>query len=537
MKLNMDRFRKEREELYDQQKELESNKQQLEAELLAQEKHFTTIIAEHQKLINDLSLRQPSNEEHEIMKTRIAKIVGGPYQERIANMQKDLDDKENIIEELKRHNKLLKIDIEDMKSDCEEQLKSLKRRYTRQIDELAAENQRLEIEYGTNQEQESIAMIERRQEEYKRKYNESQKALTEANRTVNNLKSELEVLDKTNKKLNEQLHIQNINTENEIEKLTDKLKRAKEEYASEVQKGLEKDKTIQQQIINIETLKAQFQQLEDENADCLRRENEIKETLRERDKEIEECILQIKSENRENSERVYEQNQILVNENIMLKNQIKDFEDGQSQQVQELLEKLQLGEKEAKTMHEEHQQLIIRTEELQTTCEVLKNNYDKANNHNNKLELEVASLQTLYRNSLIKGQELMTIKEHLELSLQLLKDENQSLKADHSNWDTERKELQNQITSLTKKLEVVTKESADKLKGYAKKRSEYRAKLREANLRLQQMSSHIAHLQAETYQLPKQEMFNAFVLKTGTLTPDSSKLEADIERTLQSYAD
>eukprot|EP00826_Nyctotherus_ovalis_P022890 TRINITY_DN17666_c0_g2_i3.p1 TRINITY_DN17666_c0_g2~~TRINITY_DN17666_c0_g2_i3.p1 ORF type:complete len:224 (-),score=84.03 TRINITY_DN17666_c0_g2_i3:53-724(-) len=212
MKVNMDRFRRERDELYEQQKELEATKQQLEAELAAQEKHFAITFNEQQRVIDELSLRQPSTDEHEMLKTRITKIVSGPYQERIASMQREMEDKENAIEELKRLNKSLKAELEDAKSEHEEELKSLKRRYMRQIDELTAENQRLELEHGDSQERETVSMLERRQEEYKRKYNESQKALGEANKNLNTLKAELETLEKSNRKLNEQLQMQNFNT-------------------------------------------------------------------------------------------------------------------------------------------------------------------------------------------------------------------------------------------------------------------------------------------------------------------------------------
>lgn len=534
----MDRFRRERDELYEQQKELEAAKQQLEAELIAQEKHFAITLNEQQRVIDEMSLRQPSTDEHEMLKTRIAKIVSGPYQERIASMQREAEDKENAIEELKRLNKSLKAELEDAKSEHEEELRSLKKRYTRQIDELVAENQRLELEHGDSQERETASMLERRQEEYRRKYNESQNALGEANRNLNALKAELEALEKTNRKLNEQLQMQNFNTENEIEKLTDKLKRAKEEYAGEVQRGLEKDKAIQEHMLNIENLKAQIQQLEEENVNCVRREDEIKETLRERDREIEECIQQIKSETKDNSERAQDENQILIHENAALRNQLKSFEDNQSLQVQELLDKLQLGEKQAKVMYEEQQELRMRAEELQATCETLKSTCDKANAHTLKLEQEISSLQSLYRNSLVKGQELMTVKEHLELSLQLLREENEGMKGERAGWKEERGELQRQISGLARKLEGTTRESADKLKDFARKRSEYRVKLREAKLRLQQMEAQAAQLQAET-QLPKLEVPSALLLKTGMLdiSPDSSKLEAEIERTLQHYGE
>eukprot|EP01022_Parablepharisma_sp_SALTPOND_P019936 TRINITY_DN3502_c0_g1_i1.p2 TRINITY_DN3502_c0_g1~~TRINITY_DN3502_c0_g1_i1.p2 ORF type:complete len:584 (+),score=120.96 TRINITY_DN3502_c0_g1_i1:4852-6603(+) len=539
-KTHFNKLKKEHSTLGQQYGNSLADKRHLEAELESQRKHFTGLLEQRQKTVDEFSTRSATTTDPEILKARIAKTVEAPYKQKLDNLNEEIEQKDFTISELTRENKLLKTDLEATRNDYERQLKNVKQKYLSQIDDLNIEIQELQGKLDDTRDKELVRIIKREKEEYKKKLVETQRDLLEAKSTITVLKNEVESLERDKQRFCEQVRMESEEAEKEINRITEKFKQSEEDHVAELQELHVKNKQLQQLLIENEALKGQVQELEIELGGYKKQIQEVGGTLKERELEIEACILQIQEENKENSVRVKEEKQILQNEIERLETTIKEMEESHKDELETITEKLEATEKQGKAMYEDQQQLRTKLEELQASYESIKTNYEKIVRQSNKQEDEIFALQARYRNSLTKEQELVTAKDHLEVSLQLMKEEHEKYLNEKAEWNAERTKLQSQIVALTRKIETITKEAAENVKRHVNKAAEYKSKVRRANLKLQQMTTKLAQYQAEIYQnftpgkIEASNISNAWIQReVMSATPDPDKLEADIELTLE----
>jgi len=550
-KQHFDKIKKENSTLQAQNADLIAEKKRWEAEISSQKKHFVNLLDQRQKTLEELQLRTSSPiGEPDLLKAKMNRFVETPYKQKIDSLNLELEEKDGQISELERQNEFLKKDLENIKTEYEKAIKEMKNKYISQIDSLNFEIHALQNNSDERKDKELMRLIKNDLDETKRKYAEAQKDLLETKNNFTNLQGELELLNQENARLTQENQEINTNAQNEINKITEKFKESEIEHSSEIEKSLSQNKQIQQLLIENEQLKGTVQELEIENGQLKKQIEELGNSLKDRENDIDNCILQIQEENKENARKVNDEKQFLQNEIDRLEQKLREEQENNTQELEEMQKKIENSERAAGTENQEKSQLRSRIEELEEMHKNLKNNYDKLAKQNENLEDELFSTQTRYRGSLTKEQELSNLKEHLEISIKLLKEEHQTLLNEKNDWATERSDLQNQILKLTKKLEDVTKEASENIQKHMKKASEYKAKVRQANLKLQNMSSKLLHgNQAESFQQGvtpiKGEVMNiksfdvknyATVLDKGIENEiDEEKLEADIEKTLEKH--
>ncbi len=445
---------------------------------------------------------------------------------------------------------MLKSETDSSKQDYEQQLKDLRRKYQDQVDELTLELHAAQTKAEDSRERELVRRFQREADEYKQKWSDAQKDLLNLRSENERLKTSRDGLEQERQKMLEHEQETALAHEAETSQLADKVKQTGEDQAAEIEKAAARDSQLQRLTGENEGLKQQVQDLELEIGNYKQQLADLGSTLKDRETEIESCIAQIQEENKEKAQAEQEEKQALQAEIDRLSASLQESDNAHKDELTSFAERIETAEKEKQALNSEQQTLRVKLNELQTNYEGVKNSYAKTFNQKEKTEDELTSLQSKYRNTLERVQELAVAKDHLELSLRMVEEEQQRLAEEKAQWSTERGQLQQQISVLVRKMETLTKDSAEQIRKCIKKASEYKAKVRQGNLKLQQMTARLVRAQAaggaESFREPLpntsrslaaadvEPPFSDVAVQRELLnaTPEANQLEEEIAKTL-----
>ncbi len=460
------------------------------------------------------------------------------YKQKLRTVEEASEKKDQQINELSRKNAMLRMELDSAKKDADQQLHDARSRYQEKIAKITQNLDRAQqVVTDSRRDAESIRRLEKESDEYKQQWMDSQRELSSAQTECDKLRKSVAEFQHSRELFETQERETAAATEAEIALTQEKLRQMAEKYSSETRRAEELDARVRRIEEENAGLRQQLQARELEGETYRRQLAELGETLKDRQIEVDACMEQVRAEGNATAQTDLADRQALQCEIERLTNALQDARDTRQDSLDILGAQLDASEKHRRVLQEEHQALQRKLAALQTSYENLKHRYFAAANENEKHQSEILTLRTSRRGSLTKTQELVQCKDHLEVSLRVLQEENQRLLEEKSSWEVEREKLQQQVTELIRKVEMVANGSAEQVKKYIRKASAYKSKARQGDLKLQQMSARLVEAEAfpslaggETVR----EGLSEEVLRAQySSTPEARQLEAEIASTLE----
>ncbi len=431
---------------------------------------------------------------------------------------------------------MTKTELEGNKRDCEKQIQDLRQKNGRQVDDMTEELKALrDIGEGTAS-KERIRVLKRDLDDALRKLADAEKQLGETRKERDQLKVARTTAHFEQTKLADQGELTRQSCGYELERIAAKLRGTEEDLSKEVEKGTEKQQRIEQLQYELDTMRKKLGETELELTSSKRRVAEMDEIIKNREAEINTHIKKSHENEKETYLLEHEEKGRMQKEIDRLEACMMQVNEENKIEKQNLTQQLQAAEKDKKTYQDEIKSLRKRLAEMQSANEALKTNYIKALDNCDLLEKELKKLQEKHRNLMESEHALLATKDQLELSLRTLTAEQQKLAEEKAAWTKERRDLQSQLVDLTQRYDKTTKDAADQLKTYKAKSKEYKGKVRQANLKLHNMATKLAKMQAENVPMmqmmgkPSQTMPASMPL--GEVVPELRQVGAEIAQTL-----
>jgi len=453
-------------------------RKRMEEEYEEQLKNIRELLEQREKVLDEQRTKALIPTDTTLLKAKIAREIESTYNHKIDELKNEVEKLETKLDEVKRSNALLKLEIQGNKDEHNRGLNNIKRKYQTEVEALSTELKMVQTENYDIKDRETVRTKNREVDEYKRILNETQRKINELRLQKDELK-----LEKNRNTINWRKEVEKLRGQN------DNLQREIEEQDTEIQRL---EKLLKKEVEIEEEKQDQIEQLIEHN-------DSLQKRLQDREAGLDDYITYRQSIE---IEREYHTPQkitstLSIQEAIKLRDDINKFQN-----------ELERSEKAKK---DEYKTLTTQLAEIDNKNRVLKEEYRAGKNKVGNLQTILESLKTnkyevgdnaediqrKCKEVSLRNEKLMTEKKHLELELNELEQKYHSVVEGNKNSEAEKEKIKEQLTGVMQQLNTSLKQLEQEANTHKQKALSYKNKVRQANMKLQQMSIKLSQTRAE----------------------------------------
>lgn len=386
------------------------------------------------------------------------------YKHIISNKEREIDNLQNEVFELKKKNELISVEYETFKNEAMREIETIKESHKGEIRDMQYRIQLLNEKCESNVDKESYKNLRQEVDAYRRQFNDLQNEISNLRRDKDSILMErneikLQLMKELDQEKLKSKTIQNEsernsqvirNLENESQLLKQKLETKSDEVNDLMQEKVSFLKELRNKENEYECFKAEIRVLRQKVEE---RDVEVDDNLKLSHEKEKQRFLQEKTEKEEYQKKIEE-----------LSNSLRDVQINFKNYHEKTNEELHCAKRDFYIIQEEKRMLIKRITELQNDLEYIRDDYEKKCKSICYYEREYNSLDDKYRELAARESESHRLKAALENQINEKQKE-----IEHLNSYLTTMKLDNATIA-----EKINKEYASKLEDLLKKKKYYK---------------------------------------------------------------
>ena len=484
-KLHHERLKKECQEAHNRCAEAVSSRKETEAYYENYVSRLKNSLEQRKKEFDEMQSKMIPPIDSELLRVKLVNEIEGPMRVAIENKQEEVNRLNEQYYEITRKHDLLQLEFNTYKTDIEKEIRDTKDRHSKEVNQYFAELQELQTRIDDPSDKETIRALKKDREELRvrlEKLHEEVEEVRKSREQVRQEKNEVEI--KLNKDVEEEhnkyrtLNIQKDKLEVQNKDFQEQTYKLKLNYDSKVQELLTLKKDHENAQSELENYENQVTMLQQEISD-------LQKKLQEKESQIDLKVREVTRAEKEKSQQLKDEKEKLQKQLEEVEYRERQINSKLSSTERNYKHELERKGQEISNFKEDYKLLESRNQALSKEVDLLKGSYNSKTQESEKVETEFKQLQQQLTEVTKREEQLTQTKDKLQEALNKAQEEL-----------AKRPEAQE-----TKQLEERCRYLEAQLHFYKNKCRDYKQRVRQANEKIQELGIKFARSELERQKL------------------------------------